>query len=158
MQRRLIGANAAAFDRERQQQARIAEYFVIDGVPDSIVESIEIQGPAANRNRDTDFPNFIAFAANRKETESLLKRELQKRPGNRRCLWMLVVPAVGPTQNREMWNVDRSAETRRRCVFSQRSAEALPTQAVIQGEPLHYSERVFRKKRCHVCPQLFRLC
>src|SRR5438093_6510910 len=128
MQRRLIGANAAAFDRERQQQARIAEYFVIDGVPDSIVESIEIQGPAANRNRDTDFPNFIAFAANRKETESLLKRELQQ-PETVECLWMLVIPAVGPTQDGEMWNVDRGTQTRGRCVFSQRSAEALPTQA-----------------------------
>src|SRR5262245_53376908 len=70
-QRRFERADASVGNGQREQQVRVLEDVVILQVIDAVSVGVQVDRPSANRNAEADFPDFVALAADRQESESL---------------------------------------------------------------------------------------
>ena len=77
-QGRLPAADPRRVDGERNEDVRVPDDVVIEEVARVRAESVEVDGPAPDRNRDADFVLFVAFALEWKKPEPLLHRELKE--------------------------------------------------------------------------------
>jgi hypothetical protein len=92
---------------------------MVDRVSRSVVEPVEIQGPAVEWDGEADFPYLIALSGDRQKAETFFRREIQDWSGNRRHLRMLVVSPVRTAENTKVGDGDCGPESRTEGLFSQ---------------------------------------
>ena len=70
--RNLPAIHARALYGERQKNVGVAQCIVIEEISALGVKVVRVESPSSERNRNAKLVFFIAFAAQRQETESLL--------------------------------------------------------------------------------------
>src|SRR5262245_34174082 len=121
----------------------------------SVVEPVEIQCPAAEGDREADFPYLITHPGNRKEAKTFLCREVQDWSGNRRHLRMLVISPVRTAENTKVGNSDCGPESRTDGLLSQCSGKPLISQTIVQREPTRSFVRIVGEKRHNIRREFF---
>src|SRR5579862_7175942 len=68
-----------AGDRDRKEDVRVADRIMVEEILHPGAEVIDIDGPAAQRNADSDLPLIIALTVQGKERECALASKLEQR-------------------------------------------------------------------------------
>ena len=68
-------ANPRFRDGDRNEDARFADIVVVEEIHAARFEVVDVERPAANRNRDAELMLFIAFAVQRREACSRWSRK-----------------------------------------------------------------------------------
>ena len=71
--------DAGARDRQRKEDVGIAEHVVVEVVAGGGSEVSDVQRPSGNRDGEPELVLFVAFAAQRQKSESLLCRHIEHR-------------------------------------------------------------------------------
>src|ERR1039458_585461 len=137
---RADGHFRAADDRpqvsKRYEDARVADYIVVQKVDCAGVEAVHIERPPAERYAHPDIVLNIPLSMQRNEAVALRDRELQHRTGEaverRRLVVIRVVTVQGPMQP---WNADRHAQPRVGGVLIHQTAIMRKPHAEVQREP-----------------------
>ena len=91
-------ANASARNRQRNKNVGVADGVMIEEVLGAGLECIYVNGPAADRSRQSNLELLIALAVQRQESQALSLSELQQRAANRRKRRRLIVAAIEAAQ------------------------------------------------------------
>src|SRR5215831_19210758 len=136
----------AVRDGQRQKQTGVSENLMVHRVFRSVVEPVEIQGPAVEGDREADFPYLITLPGNRKEAKTFLCREVQDWFGNRRHLRMLVISPIRTAENTKVGDGDCGPESRTDGLLSQCSRKPFISQTIVQREPTRSFVRIVGEK------------
>src|SRR5262249_33434846 len=79
-QRRLESTNPRGFDRERNEDIRVANHVVVEVVLRVRTEQAGVNRPAAHGNRDANLELRVALTFERQEAKPPLCGEIEERP------------------------------------------------------------------------------
>src|SRR4029077_19321772 len=138
---------------EREENVGIAQDVVIEKVLRAGAEVGDVEDPARERNRQSEFMLFIALAPQRQETESLLGGVVQQRTIHREQRRGLIVTSVEPTQDPvEARYSDSGPDPGIDRIFADGRTEMSEPHSAVDGQPTGELVLIFQKQRFHISP------
>src|SRR6266478_5331557 len=158
MQSELPSADQSGIDGDGEAHSGIQKAIVVEEVRCPSPESIGIECPVLQRNREAKLGFFIALAMQGDEREILAAHESQQRArcGDKRrgLVEMTVKGAKDPI---DFWNAQSRAKARASGVFHQAAGEMRLAQAAVQRQPISDAKLIFEEQGRQTSGHIFRV-